>query len=327
MYSSGYNFHLPCTKTKLSIMQKSQIKLFLILAFLFFFSGCSSEPVETDLLLPVHFSNIPDKMILTGFHTDKIEIRIQANPKLMEFINKQNLHYTVDLYTDLELDPAGASDSIEPGAYLIPVEKNRIPMGGGVKILSIKPSYLSVQLENKLTKTFKVTIPYGGKPAKGYIALEPVVNPSRVQLTGAATLLNSIKDVKTMPVDLTNARESFKKRVPLNLDDTTTVSLSEHIILVSVPIHQQLVSRTIKNIPIKVQNCPYLAKIEPSQITIIVKGPFDILGNKEIMDQIYSFIDMKDLKPGVYARHAYINIPVDLIMTNADPQVFTVKIE
>ena len=45
------------------------------------------------------------------------------------------------------------------------------------------------------------------------------------------------------------------------------------------------------------------------------------------MDQIYSFIDMKDLTPGVYARHAYINIPVDLIMTNADPQVFTVKIE
>ena len=308
-------------------MQKFQIKLFLILASLCCFSGCSSEPVETDLLLPVRFSNVPDNMILTGFHTENIEIRIQVHQKLMESINNQNLHYSVDLYTNLELDPAGASDSIESGAYLHPVEKNRIPMGGGVKILSIKPSYLSVQLENKITKTFKVTIPYRGKPAKGYIALEPAVNPSRVQLTGAATLLNSIKDVKTMPVDLTNARESFKKRVPLNLDDTTTVSLSEHIILVSVPIHQQLVSRTIENIPIQVQNCPYLAKIEPSQITIIVKGPFDILGNKEIMDQIYSFIDLKDLKPGVYARHAYINIPVDLIMTNADPQVFTVKIE
>jgi len=304
-----------------------KIKLFLILVSLFYFSGCSSEPVETDLLLPVIFSNIPDNMILTGFHTDKIEIKIQADPKLMEFINQQNLHYSVDLYTDLELDPAGASDSIEPGSYLIPVEKNRIPMGGGVKILSIKPSYLSVQLENKITKTFKVTIPYSGKPAKGYIAIEPAVNPSRVQLTGAATVINSIKDVKTMPVDLTNARENFKTRVPLNLDDPTTVSLSEHIILVSVPIHQQLVSRTIEDIPIKVQNCPYLAKIEPSKITIIVKGPFDTLGNKEIMDQIYSFIDMKDLKPGVYARHAYINIPVDLIMTNADPQVFTVKIK
>ena len=132
-----------------------KIKLFLILASLCCFSGCSSEPVETDLLIPVNFSNIPDNIILTSFHTDKIEIRIQANPKLMEFINKQNLHYPVDLYTDLELDPAGASDSIEPGAYLIPVEENRIPMGSGVKILNIKPFYLSVQLENKITNLLK----------------------------------------------------------------------------------------------------------------------------------------------------------------------------
>jgi hypothetical protein len=45
------------------------------------------------------------------------------------------------------------------------------------------------------------------------------------------------------------------------------------------------------------------------------------------LNQIYAFIDLGDLKSGVYARHAYVNIPVDLIMTEAVPQVFTVKIE
>ncbi len=68
-------------------------------------------------------------------------------------------------------------------------------------------------------------------------------------------------------------------------------------------------------------------EIEPSAITITVQGPFETLSNKKIIDQIYSFVDMKDLKPGVYARHAYINIPVGLIMTHAVPQVFTIKIE
>ncbi len=104
-----------------------KLKLFLILVFLFLFlfcfSGCSPEHVETDLLLPVDFSNVPENMVLTAFHTDKIEIKIQAAPKLMVLINKENIRYPVDLYTDLEFDPAGASDSIEPGAYLIPVEK------------------------------------------------------------------------------------------------------------------------------------------------------------------------------------------------------------
>jgi hypothetical protein len=303
-----------------------KLKLFLIL-FLFCFSGCSPEPVKTDLLLPVDFSNVPENMILTTFHTDKIEIKIQAAPKLMELINKENIRYPVDLYTDLEFDPAGASDSIEPGAYLIPVDKKRIPMNPAIKIISINPSYLSVQLEKKITKTFKVSIPYKGKPAKGYIALEAIINPATIKLTGAAPFINSIKDLKTKPIDLTNVKKTFQQNIPLDLSSPSVIAPVDHIISVKIPIQQQLVSKIIKNIPIQVWNCYFLANIKPSKITITVKGPFETLSNKKIIDQIYSFIDMKDLKPGVYARHAYINIPVGLIMTHAAPQVFTVKIK
>lgn len=308
-------------------MHKSR---FLLIVMLLFLVACTTEPVETDLLLPVDFSNIPNNMILTDFHTDKIEIKIQAVPKLMELTNKENIRYTVDLYTDLEFDPAGASDSIEPGAYLIPVELKRIPMNPGITILSINPSYLSVQLEKKIDKTFKITTPYEGLPAKGYIALEPIITPNNIKLTGAAPFINSIKILKTKPIDLANAKKTFQKNIPLDLNNTSVISSPDHIISVKIPIVQQLISKTIENIPIQIYNCPApadSANIAPSKITIKIKGPFEALNNKEIMDQIYSFIDMKDLKPGVYARHAYINIPVGLIMTDATPQVFTIKIE
>lgn len=291
------------------------------------FYSCTTEPVETDLLLFVDFSNIPENMVLTYFHTDKIEIKILADPKRMDFINKKNIRYPVDLYTDLEFDPAGASDSIEPGSYLIPVEKIRIPLDPAIKILSIKPSYLSVQLEKKIRRTVKVSVPYTGKPAKGYIALEAATEPASVELIGAAPLISSIKELKTKPIDLTNASEDFKKKIPLDLDDPSIVSSSDPIIIATVPIQQQLVSKTIENIPIQVWNCTSAVNIEPSRITVQIKGPFEMISNKEITGQIYSFIDLKGLLPGVYARHAYINIPVDLIMTDAAPQVFTIKIE
>ena len=310
---------------KLKLYGNILILLLFLIPFCFY--SCTTEPVETDLLLPVDFSNVPENMVLTYFHTDKIEIRIQTDPKLMEFINKENIRYPVDLYTDLEFDPAGASDSIEPGTYLIPVEEKRIPMNPAIKILSINPSYLSVQLEKKAKKTFKVSVPYTGKPAKGYIALEAATDPASVELTGAAPLIHSIKELKTKPIDLTNINENFKKKIPLDLDNPSITSSSDHIIIVTVPIQQQLVSKTIENIPIQIWNCTSAVHIEPSEITIRIKGPFETLGNKEITNQIYSFIDLKGLKPGIYARHAYINIPVDLIMTDAAPQVFTIKIE
>jgi len=303
------------------------ILILLLFLILFCLPGCTTEPVETDLLLPVEFSNIPENLILTNFHTDKIEIRIKAHPNLIELINKKNIHYTVDLYTDLEFDPAGDSDSIEPGSYLFPVEEKRIPMDRGIKILSINPSYLSVQLEKKVSKTFKITVPYIGTPATGHIALDAATEPASVKLTGAASLIQSIKELKTKPIDLTNARENFKKEIPLDLENPSIISSSDPIIIVSVPIQQQLVSKTIENIPIQIWNSTLKVTIEPSKITINIKGPFETLNNKEITDQIYSFIDLKGLSPGMYARHAYINIPWDLIMTDAVPQVFTIKIE
>ena len=92
-------------------------------------AACTQEPRETNLLLPVDYANIPDDMILTDFHTDKIEVRIKSRPKQIEKLSKKSLVYPADIYTDLAFDPAGGTDAIEPGRYLLPVDKTRIPLG------------------------------------------------------------------------------------------------------------------------------------------------------------------------------------------------------
>ncbi|MFH2058196.1 MAG: CdaR family protein [Pseudomonadota bacterium] len=316
---------------KLRVYTKQLLIFFILSCFyfsgFFYFSGCTTDPVQTDLLLPVDFANVPDNMVLTGFHTDKIEIKIQATPKLIEEIKADSTRYPVDLYTDLAFDPAGDSVSIEPGEYLLPVEKERISLRPGIKILSINPSYLSVKLEKKITKSFKIIVPYIGQPAKGYIVLDAATEPSSVELVGAFSVIQSIKELKTKPIDLTDINESFKKKIPLDLENASIISKSGRIVIVSVPVQEVLVLKTIENIPIQIRNNALKVSIEPEWITIQVKGAFETIGNRGILDQIYSFIDLKDLEPGVYARHAYIDIPVGLKMTKADPQVFTVRIE
>lgn len=309
-----------------------QKKSFIGFLFLFwlFLSGCTVEPVETTLLLPVEFSNIPEGMALTHDRTDKIEIRIQADPRLIEMITKKSLGYPADLYTDLEFDPAGDSSSIEPGAYVMPVDKNRIPLGPGIKIMAISPPYLQARLEKKITKTFKITVPYTGEPATGYLALEPACEPESVALTGAQSLINGIDQLKTKPIDLAGANEEFKKKIPLDLENPLVYSSSETMFTVTVPIQQQVITKTLEDIPIQILNSPAKANrvnIKPFAITLEIKGPYEMLANKTILDQIYAFVDLAGLKKGVYTRHAYINLPVDLVMTGATPQVFTIKIE
>jgi len=294
--------------------------------------GCTVEPTETALLLPVDFSNVPDDMVLTQFHTDKIEIRIKGDPRRIEMLNKENILYPADLYTDLEFDPAGDSDSIEPGHYLLPVDHTRIPLDPSISILEISPSYLSVRLDRKITRTFKLSVPYTGKPAKGHMALAPTCEPATVALTGAQSLIEKIKTLQTKPVDLANAAEDFKKEVPLDLENPLLFSSGQSMFIVTVPIKPRPGTRTIEGIPIQIRDSSKKAStqkvsIEPAFVTIEIKGPQEDLGNKAITDQIYAYMDLGELKPGVYARHAYINIPVDLVMTQAFPQVFTVTIK
>ncbi|MDA8134326.1 MAG: CdaR family protein [Desulfobacteraceae bacterium] len=301
-------------------------KPLLLLFSLFLMGGCNTEPVETDLLFPVDFSNIPENMVLTEFHTDKIEIRIRAAPRLMERLNTETIRYPVDLYTDLAFDPAGDFDSIEPGEYLIPVYKKRIPMNPAIKILAVKPAYVSVRLEKKVRKFFQIKVPYTGTPAQGYTALEATTDPPGVELIGPESVIESIFELKTKPIDLTNVNEAFKKKIPLDLEDPSVVSFPDQVVTVTVPLEQQLVSKTV-DIPVLAGNTDFQVKIEPAEIILTIKGPFDKLSSKEILDRIYAYIDLKDMKPGVYVRHAEIDIPVDLIMTDAGPQVFTIKIK
>ena len=290
-------------------------------------AGCAPEPVTTDLLLPVEFSNVPDNMVLTYFHTDKLEVRVKADPRYLKALAHGDVHYPADIYTDLAFDPAGDASEIEAGHYVLPVDKQRIPLDPAIEILGITPSYFSIRLENKISRRFKIHVPYEGEPAQGHISLAPSPDPTHVTLTGAAPLINGIGMLKTKPILLKNASETFKKETPLDLENSSLFSPSQPIILVTVPIQQEWVEKDISDIPIEIRNGGKGVQLEPSRISIKIRGPYDTMGKKDIIDQIHAFVDLKDLKPGIYARHAYINVPVGLMMTGAHPRVFTVKID
>ncbi|THB77930.1 MAG: YbbR-like domain-containing protein [Desulfobacteraceae bacterium] len=290
-------------------------------------NGCSPVPVEERLLLPVNFSSVPNGFVLTSFYTGNIEIKIKGDPRLIQQINQENIEYPVDLYTDIELDPAGASDSIEPGVYLIPLIKKRIPINPAIEILDLNPTYLSVKLENRVSKKFNVMVPYTGKPATGYIAIEAKTTPTTVLLTGAESVIHAIKTLKTKPLDLNGVTESFKKELPLDIERSLPITPSDPVITASIQIKRKLVARKLEHIPINALNCKGKPTITPNVITVEIKGPYDDVTGKLVEEKVYSYIDLSGLKPGVYARNACINIPVGLIMTDANPEVFTVKIE
>jgi YbbR domain-containing protein len=290
--------------------------------------GCSSKPEESNLLLPVHFLSMPPGLVKIFPFTKNIEIHVKGPARLIQKISSDNLNYNVDLYTDLASDPAGDSGSIEPGLYSIPVIENRISLHPGIEITSISPSFIIIKLDKMVKKHFHVFVPYSGKPAPGYIALPSESKPGEVELQGAASVIDSIKSVRTKPVDITGFKESFKREIPVDINKTSGIVSKPEIILVSVPIKEKTIIMSFKHIPVKIKNNSMRKIIiTPPEMEIQVKGYANILKKKDLRKTFRIYIDLKGLGPGVYVRRAIINLPVGMILTNTKPEIFTVTIE
>lgn len=298
----------------------------ILLSSFAFIVGCNTKPVETGLLIPVEFSSVPLNLILTSPSIEKLEIRVSGNAKQIETIKNMDLKYAVDLYTDLASDPAGERVFLDPRIYYIPVLKKRIFIPPGVKILSITPSYIKVELEQKVIKTIPVSVPYTGKEESGFVALSARVEPSKVMLTGPESVLKSMNNIKTKPVDLTKVNESFKKKMPLDLKGLNTKS-DPAIVTVFIPVEKKQVTKVLKDLPVELKNSKPGDSVSPATIVLTIKGGHDMINSKEIRDKIKVSIDVKGLKSGVYVRRALIDLPLELEMTNARPEIFTVKIE
>ncbi|MFO7749736.1 MAG: CdaR family protein [Desulfobacteraceae bacterium] len=300
----------------------------LILLGFIFFSACATEPEETKLLLPVVFSSVPEGLAMVSPDEVDVEIHVKGPGSLIKGLGSQNLTCRVDLYTELASDPAGASHFIRPGTYSIPLMKKRIAIPRECTITEITPDFVTITLEEKKTATFPVKVPYRGKPAAGYTALPAETKPETVAVTGAASRLDSLKVIRTKPVDITRAREHFKKELPLDLDGDSGLSTPDRkTVTAFVAIEKKQITKTFADIPIDTVNTEKSSIISPDRMEITVKGPANILKNSGVREQFNIFMNLEGLGPGIYVRRAVIKLPVGLILENAEPEIFTVKIE
>ncbi|ACN13618.1 conserved hypothetical protein [Desulforapulum autotrophicum HRM2] len=298
-----------------------------IAALLMLLFSCSQEPVETTLLLPLGFSSLPANLVKIPSHLTNLEIRIKGPARLIKKAGQEDMSYLVDLFTDLALDPAGMASTIKPGSYTIPIMEERIPLNPKITILKIVPTFVTVQLEEKMVKRLPVHVPYAGEAAPGFTALDAATDPGVVEVTGPQSTLEPLMFIMTKPVDITNAKEGFKKNLPLDLSPSTSVDPSTAIVVADIPIVETITTQNFKNLTVATINSTNPTSVIPPTMEIKVKGPVNTLKKDGIKEAFKIYIDLEGLAPGVYVRRAAITLPVGLMLADTKPELFTVTIK
>jgi YbbR domain-containing protein len=117
---------------------------------------------------------------------------------------------------------------------------------------TIKPSSVQVSVQEKISKEFKVEAEFNtDQIAEGYSAGQPVVDPSRVKITGAKSMIDRITYVKAVIEENDPLKETITREADIQVLDKDlnklNVVVEPETVEVSIPIRSNT-----KTVPIKI---------------------------------------------------------------------------
>ncbi|MBC2711620.1 MAG: YbbR-like domain-containing protein [Desulfosarcina sp.] len=216
---------------------------------------------EVEIAIAVTFNNLADDLLLMDAPRQSVRLLVSGTPSVFETIDPKE--------TACRLDLSGLGE----GTHTISVRPADVGLPRGVSLLALLTPSLTIRLETVFQKTVGVVAVLEGNPAPGFAVATVTLKPDRIVLKGTATLLAGIDTVKTRPINLEDASESFKKEVPLNLPEAIAVDPPLRIAVAEVEVKERIITRVLENIPVSGKGTFTNHQIHPDVITLTVSGP------------------------------------------------------
>jgi YbbR domain-containing protein len=199
-------------------------------------------------------------------------------------------------------------------------------MPAEAKITRVNPAYLTVKVDRLMKKQVPVTVVVSGEPAGNYSINGILAKPATMLICGPETSVGLVDEIFTKPIDVSARSESFKKEIAVDLAEGVEVCSSSNIVLAEVYFAEKVSTKRFAGILVQGKNTIYEFNISPGTLTLEIKGPLNIINNLQPQKDIHVFVELNNLKPGVYVRRAAISLPLKTTLVNVEPELFTVKI-
>jgi YbbR domain-containing protein len=197
-------------------------------------SGPSKILVNVDQLATVTATVTLDQLdsVPAGFH----EVSAVVEPKQVSVAGPKSLLTGVDAYVVVHLD---SHQSFFQETPVVAVrDQKKKPITG----LLINPATVSVKVTiqaDAVTETKVAGWSLTGQPAAGYRVTNVTVTPIQVSVTGLAATLDTIQQIQSDPVDITNATadvvHTVTLRLPAGVQDVSPRSVQVHVFIGKIP--------------------------------------------------------------------------------------------
>jgi YbbR domain-containing protein len=303
--------------SKERLVRDNTIKILSVIfaILLWFYVITEQNPVvPKDISVPVKIVNVEslnrnNQIILDDTASYYITLKLKGKKELLDTVSQS----TINAYADV-------SGYMALGVNTVPVIISGLP--DGITVTSRSEHNIKVNIDKKVVVQRPVSVSITGNPKGGLATLAALLTPSEVVLTGAESVVNTVKTVK-VDLDIAGVDASVKKTLPVKLlneagNDVKGIQLDTPYIDVEVPI-----SNT-KRVPIQL-----ILEGSPAEGYMIVDKliqPKEILvtGNQEALDKLVAISTVKQSINNLTAdvtMQVMLELPEGIQLVNANEQI------
>jgi len=170
----------------------------------------------------------------------------------------------------ISVDTGALRQEVAGSLPVLPADANGQPVPG----VQVTPKIVGVTLvvhEGVVSKVVPIVPTVVGTPPQALAVTSATPDPGTVTLTGPGSVLRTIVDAPTAPVD------AGSRRVALQLPPNVTASVRQ--VTVTVHVGRGLLSTILRAVPVRVVGVPAGAasRVVPDHIDLQVEGPQDVV--------------------------------------------------
>jgi YbbR domain-containing protein len=288
----------------------------LLLAFFLWFSiNVSERDAEGTLEVPLRVRALAPGVIVTSQPAKPIAVTVRGPRTILDGVDERRTRMAVDLS-----DVAPGELREELNADMLRPELPR-----RLKVVRIEPARVKVRVERLARRRLPVKAELDGAPPMGYTA-DTTVTPGDVEVSGPASKVDDLKEIKTEPIEMHGAPEPIGRNVLLSWAGDFVSFTPDHV-RVAISFNPTMMMRQFEHVEVAIRSVPagMRAKLVPPRVDLTVQGPQRVLSNFELPDGSV-FVDAANLEPGSHRVTPQADLPQSIEVTRRDPDVQTLEI-
>jgi YbbR domain-containing protein len=283
------------------------VSLFFAVFLWYFVVG--EDKVDITLYVPLEITNLPQNLVISNQFRKQLEVTVNGPRGLVRSISGQHTTRPVDL------------SNVKPGNHVIKNTPESIKLPNGIQIQNIRPANITLTIDRLVKKSLPIKPVLEGKPAPGYEVAAFIPEPSALELTAPATILEEETFLPTKPIDIAGRKNNFTAEVSLDVRDEITELIGEPGISVNVRIKETLVDREFHNIPVEfthaAQRTTY--RLDHHHVDIKTSLPYHLADKDAREFQFQAILDADQLPAGNH------ELPVRIVPSSPDIKVIKVE--